>query len=249
MPTVAPTRPPVGTRVSRTPSRPPAVEARMAIRGSGRDSASPAARRACPASRPGRLGVEPAASPTTASASPTSDPRIRKSRTYSDAARPAPPIRRVCRIDGDRRDHGDRQPGDARRPWRHVPSAPDERDAGRAERDDEEDDETHGPSSIGWAYGARRPGSSGRPALRAGRRRGRTVGPAGPLAPGRSRRHRHGERPWRGRRPRPRGRRSRPAVTSCSSADGVPPRADSHEQGALQSAAAARCRCAGCPDR
>ena len=91
IPTVAPTRAPVGTSVTRTPSRPPIVAAGTAIRASGRDSAR-AAVASVPSITAGASRRVPAAAPTSASARPDRQPSTRKRRRKSVVAIVAPPI-------------------------------------------------------------------------------------------------------------------------------------------------------------
>ena len=91
-----PRRPLAGARLSRTPRSPPAVAAMTAIRGSGRASARPRAP-SVPSVTAGTSRREPAASPTTASASPMAEPARRNSRRYADATRVVAADRRPIR--------------------------------------------------------------------------------------------------------------------------------------------------------
>ena len=91
IPTVAPTRAPVGTSVTSTPSRPPIVAAGTAIRASGRDSARAAAA-SVPSITAGASRRVPAPAPRSASTRPDRQPSTRKRRRKSVVATVAPPI-------------------------------------------------------------------------------------------------------------------------------------------------------------
>ena len=196
MPTVAPARPPPGTSVRSTPSRPPAVEARIAMRGSGSERASAIAP-SVPSVTAGVSRREPAARPTRANARPTIEPRIRNSRPYADAAsRRATDLDRRRRVDGERRDDGRDQSDEPDRRGDAGPPPAEQRDAAGTDGDDQVQDEGHRSStaadSSGNASGdqigiesgdrrARRPGMCRSPAGRgAGRGSALSAKPSAP---------------------------------------------------------------------
>ncbi len=150
MPIVAPTRPPPGTSVTRTPNRPPAVAARTAARGSTRPSVRPVAPRIASVTAGASRRVPPA-SPGHGQAEPDERPEDEEEPQVGRRGQAAPvDDHDLARLDrgreGDRHDETDQ--ADHGRQSRSRSNGDPE--AGERERDDDEDEQAH-RGSAGWA--------------------------------------------------------------------------------------------------